>query len=239
MRVLFCSDPLRRSHVDPDGSGERDAALVAGFEVGLVDDDAVRAGDLHQAVRRAGGEGRAIYRAWMLTADQYGDLHRGLADDSIHLLTDPAAYAATHHLPASFDRIADHSPASTWFAHGAGQPLDPVALAAALAAVGPGAVIVKDWVKSRKHEWEEACFIPDATDAAQAAAVVQRFVDRQGTDLVGGVVVRHHVDLELVGSHPRSGTPLAREWHVLGPGRLGGGGALLARGPARHRPTGR
>lgn len=26
--------------------------------------------------------------------------------------------------------------------------------------LGPGPYIVKDYVKSRKHEWDEACYIP-------------------------------------------------------------------------------
>jgi len=36
------------------------------------------------------------------------------------------------------------------------------------ARLGSGPAIVKDYVKSRKHEWDEACFIPDLADLAHA-----------------------------------------------------------------------
>jgi hypothetical protein len=53
-----------------------------------------------------------------------------------------------------------------------------------------GAAIVKDFVKSRKHEWEQACFIPDVTDIAHATAVVTRMVELQEDTLNGGIVLR-------------------------------------------------
>lgn len=50
------------------------------------------------------------------------------------------------------------------------------------------AVIVKDYVKSRKHEWHEACYIPDVKDQDNARRVIENFVKRQGDDIVGGII---------------------------------------------------
>jgi hypothetical protein len=74
---------------------------------------------------------------------------------------------------------------------------------------------VKDYVKSRKHEWLEACFIPDAGDRAAVERVVGVFVDRQGEDLAGGLVFREYVELRRVGAHPVSGLPLGREYRLF------------------------
>ena len=49
---------------------------------------------------------------------------------------------------------------------------------------------MKDYVKSRKHEWDEACFVPDLGDHRRFTAVVDRLFALQGESLTGGVVVR-------------------------------------------------
>ncbi|SDH77417.1 hypothetical protein SAMN05192558_10319 [Actinokineospora alba] len=56
--------------------------------------------------------------------------------------------------------------------------------------LGPGAGIVKDYVKSRKHDWDTACFVPDLADRGGLRAVVDAFRALQGEFLAGGIVVR-------------------------------------------------
>ena len=86
---------------------------------------------------------------------------------------------------------------------------------AALQTFDANPIVVKDYVKSRKHEWHEACFIPDAADAVAALRVVARFVELQGDDLIGGLVFREFVDLKTIGAHAQSGMPLAREFRLF------------------------
>ncbi len=74
-----------------------------------------------------------------------------------------------------------------------------------------------DIVKSRKHEWDEACFIPAADDKSAVEQVVSRFVELQGDDLAGGLAFREFVELDPVGRHPRSGLRLGREYRLLIP----------------------
>jgi hypothetical protein len=73
-------------------------------------------------------------------------------------------------------------------------------------------VIVKDFVKSRKHEWAEACFIPSAADRAAVGRVVGRFLELQGDDLNEGLVFRQYVEFQPIGVHPKSGMPLTDEY---------------------------
>ena len=75
--------------------------------------------------------------------------------------------------------------------------------------------VVKDYVKSRKHEWYDACFIESIDDRENAARVIGNFIDRQGIDLVGGIVLRKFEKLKKIGYHERSGMPLSEEYRVF------------------------
>ncbi|NEE29494.1 ATP-grasp domain-containing protein, partial [Streptomyces sp. SID7982] len=63
-------------------------------------------------------------------------------------------------------------------------------LAGLAAPLGSGPGIVKDFVKSRKHEWHEACYVPELGDPRHLTSVVGRFVELQGDFLAGGLVFR-------------------------------------------------
>jgi len=76
-------------------------------------------------------------------------------------------------------------------------------------------VIVKDYVKSRKHEWEEACYIPSASDRASVERVVRRFLELQGEDLNEGLVFREYVEFEPLTKHSKSGMPLTKEFRFF------------------------
>ena len=80
---------------------------------------------------------------------------------------------------------------------------------------GSAPVVVKDYVKSRKHEWAEACFIPSASDRASVERVVRRFLELQGDDLSEGLVFREFVEFEPLGRHPRSEMPLTKEFRLF------------------------
>jgi hypothetical protein len=80
---------------------------------------------------------------------------------------------------------------------------------------GDRPVVVKDYVKSRKHEWAEACFIPSAADGAAVRRIAGRFIELQERDLVGGLVFREFIEFEPLGRHPRSGMPLTKEFRIF------------------------
>jgi hypothetical protein len=84
-----------------------------------------------------------------------------------------------------------------------------------LAPLGDGPVIVKDFVKSRKHEWAEACFIPSAADRHAVERVVGRFLELQGEHLAEGLVFREFIEFEPIGVHPKSGMPLTEEYRIF------------------------
>ena len=66
-------------------------------------------------------------------------------------------------------------------------------------------------MKSRKHEWTEACYIPSAADRTAVERVVKRFLELQGPELNEGLVFREFVSFEPLASHAKSGMPLIKE----------------------------
>ncbi|MFF0504378.1 ATP-grasp domain-containing protein [Streptomyces fimicarius] len=189
---LFCADPLRLSRPDPQFADELATARAAGGRIALLDHDALLAGDAAGAVARvARDSGPYWYRGWMIPSGRYAELEAALAARGCTLLTGAAGYRRAHELPGWYEEFGALTPRSVWCALAPGAPAPTADELAGLAApLGPGPGIVKDFVKSRKHEWFEACYVPELADREQLASVVGRFVELQDAFLAGGLVLR-------------------------------------------------
>ncbi len=217
MRLLFSSDPMNPRRPDADYADESAAAQRIGLDFSLVRFEAlVDEQDAEGAVRRvapASEEGAVgVYRGWMMTPDKYAALYDALADRRVTLINSPAQYKHCHHLPNWYGRLKGHTPRSVWTA---AEDMSLPRLMVLLKEFGDGPVIVKDFVKSRKHEWLTACFIPSASDTEAVERVTRRFMELQGDDLNGGLVLREFVEFEPLGVHPKSGMPLTREFRLF------------------------
>lgn len=216
MRVLFPSQPFESKTVDAAFEAERKAAQEAGLESHLVHAEALDEGLYEKAVRRlpeVDGDQIALYRGWMMTSPAYARLYDALAARHFTLINDPDQYRHVHHLPESYPVIRDHTPKTVWTTNGPSFELN--SLMELLAPFGDAPVIVKDYVKSQKHRWEEACFIPSARDPEAVRRVVTRFIELQDDSFVGGLVFREFVELESLATHSKSGMPLAQEFRTF------------------------
>jgi hypothetical protein len=186
LSVIFPCHPLDPRQVDPSFAQERDAFRAAGHPTFLVDTDAL--------AKSAGGqilqgtplpeETRPLflYRGWMLPDVAYGHLHDQLDG---RLLTSPADYLASHHLPGWHSAIADLTIPSEW------GPADRAqAHFAAWQAAGRARAFVKDYVKSVKTGQGSG-----VTTAADLSRVMADMVTYKGF-IEGGVVLREWVDLD-------------------------------------------
>jgi hypothetical protein len=216
MIILFCSDTFDCRSVDQHFAAEYEGAISAGFTVGLIDFNAIRRryeGGAFRQVTAASANMPAIYRGWMLTPDEYVFLDDSLTKRGISLLTTPEQYLHCHWFPNNYPVIESVSPRSFWL------PIPEcfeISRTLALISQFDGIpLIVKDYVKSRKHEWKEACFIPDSSDKSAVTLVVKRLLELQDDDLQGGLVFREFCELEPVGVHPRSGMPLTLEYRLF------------------------
>lgn len=191
--VLFCCDPLNPRRVDPHFAIEAKAVRELGGQTVVIDHDALVAGDAHQAVTRVPGDlGPVWYRGWMIPTPRYAELAVALAQRGTTLITTADRYQAAHELPGWYEVFddADLTPRSAWTPSPPNVVPAEDELAALAARLGAGPGIVKDFVKSRKHEWDTACFVPDLADTQSLRRIVAKFVELQGDFLAGGIVLR-------------------------------------------------
>ena len=216
--IIFCADPLDAHAVDPAYAPERDAALALGLDTALLDFEALLHDTPSRAVRRIPQQDPpqlGVYRGWMLQPARYVILYRALADRGVRLINDPEAYRHCHYLPESYPVIAARSARTVWMPLANPATLDLDAVMALLQPFGDRPLVLKDYVKSQKGLWSDACFIPNAADRREVERVVRRFLELQGPDLNEGLVFRAYVQLEPLATHTRSGMPLAREYRTF------------------------
>jgi len=184
------------------------AARDAGVTVALINHDALAGpGEADRAVARVPESGgTAVYRGWMLRASQYAVLARTLATRGVTLRTSAAQYQQAHELPGWYHALAPVTPEAEW-TEGDGER----EFLLACERVGPGSAVLRDYVKSMKHYWHEAVYIPDVADPAAACKVAARFRELRDDEFTGGFVLRRF---------ERLASAEARTWWVSGTCRL-------------------
>jgi hypothetical protein len=183
--ALFPADPLRPRRVDEHFDAEAVAARQLGFDVALVDHDLAARGDAGAAVRAVTGAGQAVYRGWMLGAGDYEALAGALAGRGVDLRTSPSAYRRAHELPGWYAALEGLTPPTVWV-----DGDDPTALVGAARRLAPGPGVLRDFAKSMKHHWHEACYVPDVHDAGGLRRVASRLRELRDDDFTGGYVLR-------------------------------------------------
>jgi hypothetical protein len=216
-RIVFCADPFDPTMPDPAYQAELSATSEIGISSDLIQYEAlVDELDADRAVRRVRAADEpmlGVYRGWMLRPERYDALYSALAQRGLHLLNDSAAYARAHYLPNWYPLLAERTPRSVWLRTEGDVPA--AELAELLHDFNGGPVIVKDFVKSQKHRWAEACFIPNSSDLDAVQRVVSRFVELQGPDLNEGLVFRQFEEFQPLTDHSRSGMPLTYEYRIF------------------------
>lgn len=227
MTILFPGNPLQPRQVEPDFAAQAHTARELGLDILLLDSDALAQGEISRALRfiRPADPQVLVYRGWMLRSEIYHALFDALLERGWRLLNDPQSYALCHELPNWYALLEGRTPRSAWLA--APECFQPERVLECAARLGSEALVVKDYVKSRKHEWSESCFIAEASDAAQVERVTSTFLARQGESLVGGLVLRQFVPLREVAPAGPSGAPGVNEWRLFWLDH-----ALIARSPS-------
>jgi hypothetical protein len=178
--------PFSKTDIDPHYQREAVAAERLGITVlrlnfeELTDNGSVEIyGKIHEA------DNPAFYRGWMISVEDYQILAEQLQDLGITLLTSPEQYQRGHTLPGWYPIMREFTPES-WHGPDLSNATYPA--------------IVKDYVKSAKHLWDEACYIPNKESHDQ---VTQAFLDHRDTDIQGEIVLRKFIP-DLTGREIRS-----------------------------------
>lgn len=206
VNFLFCNHPLYQRKVDEDYEEEYQ---TAGFDhpCALFSYEDLERGKL--SLYGDSISGLTIYRGWMMKPEMYAAFYSLLEEKGIVLINTPKEYEKYHTLPGWYPDFAEETAESVWESEG--KPEYALSMAKSLA----GPYIVKDFVKSRKHEWYDACFIQDIADRENAEKIIRNFIARQGASLVGGIVLRRFEALKQTGFHERSGMPLSEEYRAF------------------------
>ncbi len=213
MRIIYCDSIFNNKRIEPEYEGEKRSAVNAGFDFSIISFEELVAGNVSTAlrfVRELEGRELGIYRGWMLTPAQYQLLYNGLLKRNIELINSPIEYKHCHYLPDSYQKIESTTPKSNWT-----KDLTDDSIRKMTGEFGNSSIIVKDYVKSEKHNWEEACFIPNASDYDVVKSVVDRFMELRGNSLNEGIVFRQFEELEFLTEHSKSGMPLTKEFRIF------------------------
>ena len=205
MILLVPADVLVQRRPDEMFAAEADAARAAGLPVALVDHDLLtQSGDAGRAVARVPeGQQDAVYRGWMVRAGQYEALAGALAARGVTLRTSPGQYQRAHELPGWYPAFSGLTPDSAWT-----RGDDRAAFDQARAELGSsGQAVIRDYVKSMKHYWDTAMYVPDLADAGAAWQVASQFRALREDEFTGGFVLRRF--------EPFTGGE-ARTWWVSG-----------------------
>jgi len=217
MRIIFCSDYWNPQSPDEAYRNEAEIAHKLGLHSLLISFEALEQGNITRAIRRitaTSNEGSVVYRGWMIKQSQYERLYAALAEKGLKLINTPEAYKHCHYLPESYHVIEEMTPRTVWLkTNSTDFALDDIMNI--LSVFGDQPIIVKDFVKSQKHHWDEACYIPHASDRNVVEKVVTRFLQLQGDDLNEGLVFREFLQFEPLTTHSKSGMPLTKEYRLF------------------------
>lgn len=211
--LLVPCDPLTQTRPDEHFAPEADAAKRAGWNVVLIDHDAVLHGGGTVLRRQQLVEEDAVYRGWMVPSKLYAWLWSSMLERGVYMTTTPDKYSAAHELPHWYWSFCNLTPNSVWTEGG-----QIVRFTHLCQTFGIGSAVLRDYVKSEKHYWDEACFIESVADVDSAVRVASRFRELRDDAFTGGYVLRRyesfvgpearlwcrHGEVRLITAHPDS-----------------------------------
>ncbi len=162
----------------------------------------------------------------MLTGSEYADLDNALREQrGFRLLTTSEQYSEARYLPNAYAHLKGSTPETVW-TNGANIP----AAWELYEAWSRPAAVVKDYVKSAKHKWREACYLPAKSDRTHFESVLNALLAYRGTDFAGGFVLRRFAPLRQIGE-TSFGQPEHKEHRLFF-----GGGECFCHAPFVREP---
>lgn len=164
-----------------------------------------------------------FYHGWMMDWNMYNDFDHFCKGRGYLLTNNLNNYFCGHHFDAWYDKLEGMTPKSAILKVSAKQWKPQPELRSMIDAVlafqkeNKCAVIIKDSVKSLKHDWNEACFIPADANPFHVAKVVSTFltIKTNYNDFQGHFVIRKFEHLKQIGTHPKSGMPISQEYRAF------------------------
>jgi hypothetical protein len=216
MTILFLESSIQPKTIDECYQSEAQAArdlgiktIIINFE-DLTSTDIARNKKAFKYIKQTETIETVIYRGWMLTPTQYEYMYQTLKSFGYVLINDSTKYQNCHYLPDSYKSIENITPKTIWFDV---SELDNVSKFAEC--FGNNPIIIKDYVKSEKHDWDTACFVPDASDTKNLKQIISNFLELRGEYLNVGIVLREFVNLKKLTIHEKCNLQLSEEYRLF------------------------
>lgn len=214
---LFCNDVLDKNSIDEAYYEEFKIANSLNLECHLFNfEKLVDEKDPSRSIKGIKRDNKlksnsVIYRGWMLDPLDYYKLYGALAlQNNMFLINSPEQYKNCHWFPNSYDVIKDITPFSTWVLK---EEFNIDNLPKILEPFKNKPIVIKDYVKSEKHFWNEACFCPDASDIDKVKNTIKNLTSIR--DIEGGYVFKEFVDLDEFKFNPVLKTNTAKEYRLF------------------------
>jgi hypothetical protein len=114
MRLLYPTSPLEPREPDELYAEEYAAAVGSGFSVSLFSYEEFTAGTFRARPTISDGD-TILYRGWMVTPAQYGQLCGHVSRFGAGMLTSPERYELCHHLPRWYPTLVKFTPETCFF----------------------------------------------------------------------------------------------------------------------------
>jgi hypothetical protein len=207
--ILFPNEPMSPKFVDSEFKEELLAAQKAGFESALYSHEDLEKGNHSEALKRLPERStnqRTLLRGWMLPGELYASFYENLRQRNYQLETSPQAYEEAHYLPLAWPHIKDLTAPSAW--NSSDSPDEAWQLYQGFKSEP---AIIKDWVKSAKSRWHEACYIPANTSEPRFREIYKNFRGERGRLFNRGIVLRKFLPLRQTGEDLRGQPNRARQ----------------------------
>ncbi len=211
MKLLFPRSGMMKKLPDSVFEHEFDAAQSLGFDCLLFAEDILSHEGAEQAVRHLpdGDGGPLLYRGWIFSEDVYRALYDALTARGYRLVSTPEQYAEVTYFPNYHPKVREVSPPAVW----TDTPDEYLAWSRSRT-LGDGPFVLKDHIKSAKHRWHEACFVPKDAGRERFEEVAAALKAEQGKSFHRGFVVKQYVPLRSRGPSPRE-YPMAEEYRLF------------------------
>jgi hypothetical protein len=131
-----------------------------------------------------------LYRGWMLSEEEYAELHEAVSARGEELVVDVESFADATYAPNYLPLLGKHTAPARW------TESESIEEAWELAQeLGPPPWVVKDHVKSVKEAWHRACFVPEGSSYEDFASVCENLLELRGDRFARGFVVKKFLEL--------------------------------------------
>ena len=215
--ILFPENPLYPTKIDDNFIAEANVAKINGFEILIFNlEELISKNSQKQSTRLINSSDKiqkVIYRGWMLKISEYNTLYNELLSKNYQLINSPKEYKNCHYLPESLKFIRERTPKTIFEKFENNCSIDTLIEKSTIFGANP--VIIKDYVKSEKHYWKSACFVPDASNITFLDLSIKNLIKLRGEDLNEGIVIREFIQLNDLILHPKSKMPLTEEYRLF------------------------